>query len=147
MITNILVSLFLFRSVSLYLHNRYFFYPLYFVLMGLFVVIYVGIFGALADKELNLIQIPDKSTGKKGKNVIHPFVLEYFLVTNVTMTSICVTGLLCFVIWVTRGVSAAIPQKIVPLLKDVDEIGKKLWIHVEDLRFCSLPDSDVHENV
>lgn len=99
-------------------------------------VTYVGILGALADKNFQQIRLSDKSAEKKAFFVTTPFFLDAFLATNVTMTTVCVTALLCFVLWVWRGFSAAISQKIVPLLRDVDEIKKKMWIHEEDLRSC-----------
>lgn len=104
--------------------------------MGTFVVVYLSFVAVLANKEMSLIQLPERSPTKKATIVSVAFTLESFLAGNVSHTTIMITALLSFFLWVQRAFNAAIPSKIIPLLQDIQEIENKHWKYVEDMRSC-----------
>lgn len=125
---------FCFRMVSPFFRHRYRVYPLYFILMGSSIFVLLSTFLLLADRELVLLQFGERNPEGKNKLVSVPFFAEAFLWTNVSMTTIGITGILCFIIWAEKCLHAACRTHIIPMLQDFLMIERELWSKEIDLR-------------
>lgn len=130
----LLFYFFCFRMVSPFLRHRYRVYPLYFFSMGVSILGFLSLFLLIADRELIQLQFGERNPEGKNRLLTVPFFQEAFMWTHVSMTTIGVSGILCFIIWVEKCMNAACRTHLIPMLENLLMIERELWSKEIDLR-------------
>eukprot|EP00796_Vickermania_ingenoplastis_P007257 gene7257-5104_t len=126
-VPKILFYVFCFRMLTPFYQHRYKWFPLFFLLMGCSVVSLVCLLGMIGNRENQLVQLAAQGSGGKNRFVTVPQVPELYLLTNISMSTIALAGILCCLLWAQRGCIACCQVYFIPMLRDLSLIEDALW--------------------